>query len=241
MLLSQEDLKLAGIWELSWEENGINDLIGWLHNHFDGIQQVNVVLNPAKYTLFPTALLQEVDTGDLISAQTSEKLITQPISQQIPAQDISVIYQDINWPKEVFYSFAPQLKLFNRAGILIEGLKRFMEPNRLTAGAIYLQNNILDIFLYLNGELQFANTFQWETAEDVAYFTILCLKQLGFPLKTTPIFTIGVTASNEKMLSLLGEYIQLKTLEHPQFPDSGPFQRNFYNQYFTSIFPSFCE
>ena len=97
--------------------------------------------------------------------------------------------------------------------ILLGALLTFTTAHK---GYLHLREERCDLIVYKQGRLLLGNTFDFNTADDVAYFTLLAWKQLSLDQTRDRLYLAGEKSLRQPLTALLQTYIK-NVLPYP-FP-----------------------
>ncbi len=103
----------------------------------------------------------------------------------------------------------PEHKIVPSAGLFIESIlinykNRLGKPNLF----LHIRNGMFDLMIYDGRQMTYFNTFMFDKAEDVAYYLIFVLEQLGHNPDEVPLVAFGPLESCKGLGELLGRYIR---------------------------------
>lgn len=126
------------------------------------------------------------------------------------------IFKISNLLRELMGSYFPKYRLMHYSSPLIEGFAQANEENEKFG--VFVHEGFMHI-IYIHGHrLQFVNSFEFETHEDLLYYVLACCDQLDLNPKAQPILLFGDCARFGELLELLRKYFMHADLGHR--PDS---------------------
>lgn len=140
----------------------------------------------------------------------------------------------------VILKYFPSTQFLHQNSTLIESSLHQSIKNEY----IHIQFNrkSIDIVAFKNNKLQLQNTFDYKTAEDVIYFLLYVMEQLGLSQETTELYISGKIVEESKIYDLLYKYIkEIKLRELPNQVDySQPLRLAEPHQYYLLIQQYLC-
>lgn len=103
----------------------------------------------------------------------------------------------------------PDQRIVPVTGLFIESIL-INYKNRLAKPQVFLhiRNRMFDLMIYDGREMSYFNTFLFDKAEDVAYYLIFVMEQLGYNPDTMPLVAFGPVDQCEGLPELLNRYVR---------------------------------
>lgn len=112
----------------------------------------------------------------------------------------------------------PGFRLQHSTTVLNRGIDEWSLKDQTPRLYVNVLGHDLQILVYTNNQLTFANTFQYQSAKDFIYFTLLVLDQLDCSPKHTSVFISGPVLQDSEIYQLLFRYItNLAFLQPPAY------------------------
>ena len=178
----------------------------WLKNPF---KSVKIAYEGKKNTLIP---------GPLFDAQEAEIFLK--FNYQVAADEHVLadhIQQFVNYnvyaiPKaleESVKQLFPSARISSLSTILIQSVWMNFKA-RINANRIFLhiKEKSFDILIYDGKQIQYLNTFTWMVAEDVVYFLIFILEQLGLNPELSSVVLLGNIDRGSNLFELIYRYVK---------------------------------
>jgi len=178
----------------------------WLKNPF---KSVRIAYEGKKSTLIP---------GPLFDAQESEiflKLnfqVTEDehiLADQIQQFDNYNVYSIPKSLEESAKKLFPAARISSLSSILLQtvwmNFKTRINANRIF---LHIKDKSFDILIYDGKQIKYFNTFTWMVAEDVAYFLIFVLEQLGMNPEVSSVVLLGNIDRGSNLFELVYRYVK---------------------------------
>ncbi|MGZ3904276.1 MAG: DUF3822 family protein, partial [Bacteroidia bacterium] len=107
--------------------------------------------------------------------------------------------------KDLLDKIFPNNHLKHKVSCLIESLPNTASKNRKTC-LVNVQGNMMDVGLF-NKNLQFFNSFEFQTAEDFLYYILATLEQNTFALDEADVILAGEVEAGSAIYATLTGYI----------------------------------
>ncbi|MCX6241441.1 MAG: DUF3822 family protein [Bacteroidetes bacterium] len=178
----------------------------WLKNPF---KSVRIAYEGKKSTLIP---------GPLFDAQEAENFLklTYPVpaDEHVLADHIQQFdnYNVYSIPKSLEESLMrlfPSARISSLSTILLQtvwmNFKTRINANRIF---LHIKEKSFDILIYNGKQIKYLNTFTWMVAEDVAYFLIFVLEQLGMNPEQSSVVLLGNIDRGSNLFELIYRYVK---------------------------------
>ena len=178
-----------------------------------GWGRLRVALASRTFTLLPAPLFRPGDEALYLEPHAAlaptEEALAYPLPLAAPATDVvSLFAADRGLAGWLAATYGPVARLLPHATSLLAGLLH--QPGRASVGRqLYL--SLADQQLtavVLGSQLEFCNVFTVSTAEDVVYYTILVMQELGLNPDQDPVTMWGELTSDSATFTLLGTYVR---------------------------------
>ncbi|MCX6287209.1 MAG: DUF3822 family protein [Bacteroidetes bacterium] len=178
----------------------------WLKNPF---KSVRIAYEGKKCTLIP---------GPLFDAQESEIFLklnfSLPADEHVLADHIQQFdnYNVYSIPKhleDAAKRLFPSARISSLSTILMQtvwmNFKTRINANRIF---LHIKEKSFDILIYDGKQIKYFNTFTWMVAEDVAYFLIFVLEQLGMNPEQASVVLLGNIDRGSNLFELVYRYVK---------------------------------
>jgi len=165
----------------------------------------SLAFNNFPSTLVPTTFYKEEKSREILefNHEVSEEVLTDKMQQMDAINIYSVPTELLNLINNSF----PNTQLKSSDSILIDQLLLQNESSRTKVFAS-IKNDILEVCIIDDNKLEFHNRFATDTKEDLLYFLLFTMEQLGLsPEKTDLILLDDILKSDEKY-NILYEYVR---------------------------------
>jgi hypothetical protein len=184
-------------------------LLGNLESLKKSFRNINIGIEQPKSTLVPGALFAEEDKADWL-------LFNQPVAdyeicreeELLPAM-AKMLYTIPRNILSVLTTAFPEAEVFSASGQLINNLlSATHEAARDGVLYAHIQGAWVELVYLGEGSLKYNNTFSYQTQEDLAYYVIFVMEQLGLNPDTTVLVLLGEIERGSDHFELLYRYIR---------------------------------
>jgi hypothetical protein len=206
-------------------------------------QKVDIAIASHKVTVAPPEFIQSGNETDIMSVSQSwaanEQIITEPIFDQGPVTAIVIP----GYIKEYCEIISPGSRLHTAPAIFVKGVMR--EYARILARQVFINiyRGYFEISVIQSSRLLYLNAFKYSAPEDVLYFVIFVLEQLGFVPSEEKVTLMGDIAENSIIANQLKMYCA--SLSYAVKPHGIEYGEAFTgiapHNYFTLLTLSVCE
>lgn len=210
-------------------------LLGSLESLKKSFRQVHIAMENPKSTLVPKALFEEMDKN--IWLTFNHPVVDNEVcrADELPPAEAILLYAVPAEILSVLTTTFPEATVFNASGQLINSL---LYATRAAArdGVLYahVQGAWVELVYLEEGQPKFFNIFSYQTREDLAYYVIFVIEQLGLNPDTTVLVLLGDIERESDHFELLYRYIRnirlidnSIMLESGQIADGIPFHKYF--------------
>jgi hypothetical protein len=178
-----------------------------------GWSRVRVSLGTRAFTLLPAPLFRAGDEAAFLAPHhtlgPTEVALASALPQAAPATDVVALFAaDAGLDRWLHNTFGPAARLLPRPAALLAGWLHQRGP-AVPVRQLYL--NLADQELtaaVLGARLEFCNVFAVSTPEDVVYFTILVMQELGLSPDQDFVTIWGELTNDSAVFSLLSTYVR---------------------------------
>ena len=164
----------------------------------------SVVFTDLPSTLIPDELFDKENSKKILELTSNVyDLIRSDLLSDINTHLIYTIPDLIN---DIAFTFFPNAKQKAQQSLLIEQFIK-LDENKNNA-YIYIGENSLNITAFKNGKLLLNNSFDFETKEDILYYTLFAFEQLKLNTETVSTRLYGEIIKGDEKHQLLYEYIR---------------------------------
>ena len=206
----------------SYQLNNTNDIINLIND--DEVIKSDFFSSSVAFINFPSTLIP----NKVFTKQSAKEML------ELNSETHEIINTDLlkeidghlaySIPKQldnIATTYFPKAKQKAQQSILIDKFSK--EYNIEPTVYLYLIENTLNITAFKNEKLIFNNSFNFETKEDILYFTLFTFEQLKLDTNTVNTVLFGNIAKDDDNFKILYEYIRnIELGERPcqlKFPD----------------------
>ncbi|MCK9220573.1 MAG: DUF3822 family protein [Bacteroidales bacterium] len=178
----------------------------WLKNQFKSIQIAYV---GEKVTLIPSQLFDPNEKGNYLQFNFVKEQEEQVFSDHLIPFDTQLVYTVPSVLIQSMNVHFPNIKIVHFAGILMNSIW-INYKNRINTHRVFLhvRETHFDLLIYDGRQMNYFNSFPFQSAEDVAYYLIFVLEQLNFNPETMPLVLLGNVEKGSAMFELLFKYVR---------------------------------
>jgi len=179
--------------------------------------KVNIAVECNKSTLIPREFFKEENQTELLLFNHPVEEFELCRHQLLHHVDAELIYALPSCIFTALQATFPEAEVSNASGFMIENLLRSsQEP----AGIGMLYANVrgfwVDIIFIEKGKLRYFNCFKYRTREDLAYYIIFVMEQLGLNPDTINLVLMGSIERKSERFELLYRYIRnIRLIDKP--------------------------
>jgi hypothetical protein len=180
-------------------------------------RRVCIAVDCHKTTLIPAELFCEGNQEEFLqfNHQMAEFEICR--HENLPRLNAEIIYALPACIVSVIQSVFPEAEIMNSAGQLIEKFIK-LSQEQANDGMLYANVSVssVEVFYTENGKLRYFNSFQYRTREDMAYYIIFIMEQLGLNPDTISLMLMGDIERESDRFELLYKYIRnIRLMDDP--------------------------
>ncbi len=166
--------------------------------------------------LVPMRLFQSSDKKELMKFVVGDKIETSTIDyNRLPELDVVCIYEIPDWVKSIFIIRYPRIAIYHDTTVLLRALSQ--KPSfQLTINVICYDESIT-IAMMRHNELKFCNNFEYQSSEDIVYYLLNAIEQLGFKDEKGELLFLNSSEKSRKnvegCIQVLKKQVQLEYLK----------------------------
>jgi hypothetical protein len=159
-------------------------------------------------SLIPEAIFNENQKENFIQFTQGKKendVIAEDKLINLKARNLYYLAESL---KSTILSKFPFAKIKHASSSLIDGLTLHYKQAEGDRLAIHLQYSHFELLYFVNGRLQYFNSFNYTTAEDFIYYVLFAFEQLGLNSETIPVEVFGEVDNESSTFGLLYKYVR---------------------------------
>lgn len=171
-------------------------------------KRVKVVIPHESFSFIPTELFEE-EKLPVYASYLSDENPSHVYFQQIDALGVTVVYQFdlllLNRWKSIF----PNCQIIPEFRMVLEQVQSKIPIHGHILGVHY-SNQLVDIYLFVNGQIQVYNSFEISSIDDLSYYILNIYNQFNIEGKVDKIIVSGLTISeaHAERLSQYGQQLE---------------------------------
>ncbi|HET9503330.1 MAG TPA: DUF3822 family protein [Hymenobacter sp.] len=178
-----------------------------------GWGRVRVAVGGGAFTLLPAPLFRPGDEASYLQLHHALGATEQAVAYALPASSpanelVSIFAADAELAGWLRATHGPEARLLHHTSPLLAGLLYQQGP---TAPARHLSLHLAGAeltLLVLGTQLEYCNVFSVSTPEDVVYYTILAMQELGLNPDQDPVTVWGELTGDSAAFALLATYVR---------------------------------
>ncbi|RZK50310.1 MAG: DUF3822 family protein [Hymenobacter sp.] len=212
-----------------------------------GWSRVRVAVGGGAFTLLPAPLFRPGDEDGYLRLHhelaPTERAVAYALPPASPAHElVSIFAADaalLDWLRA---THGPEARLVHHTSSLLAGLLYQQGPTAPARCSNSCRAGAELTLLVLGGQLEFCNVFTVSTPEDIAYYTILTMQELGLSPDQDAVTVWGELTSDSATYSLLSTYVRHLRFGNRPFGLHYSYRLNELaeNQYFGLFSLAFC-
>jgi len=159
------------------------------------------------FSLIPQRLFQVEKQSSYLSHLTNHSIGSTAFDelQHLSAVNVyGVLPESARVKKDLF----PDARQIHGISGLLSAYQRLADSGQAHQVFLNVYYDQFQIFVYQSGQLQFANAFEFQTAKDFIYFTMLVFDQFKLKPETVPLYLSGTLVENSEIYHLIYRYVR---------------------------------
>lgn len=180
-------------------------------------RQVRIALEYHKFTLIPQELFNEANQQELLSFNHPKEESEICRHDSLPKLKAEIIYAIPSCIISELQAIFPEAEIVNASGQMIENLLK-SPPELAVDGKLYanVRGAWVELICMEKGKLRYINNFRYRTREDLAYYIIFVMEQLGLNPDTISLVLMGNIEQQSERFELLYRYIRnIRLIDQP--------------------------
>ena len=178
----------------------------WLKSPF---RSVKIAYEGKKSTLIPGPFFDPQEAENFLKLNYQMQVDEHVLADHIQQFDNYNVFSMPSKLEEAAKRLFPSARISSLSSILIQTVWMNFKT-RITANRIFLhiKDKTFDILIYDGKVIRYFNTFSWMVAEDVAYFLIFVLEQLGMNPEQASVVLLGNIDRGSNLFELIYRYVK---------------------------------
>ena len=175
------------------------------------LQQCNnirVLYANSTYSIVPQPLFDETKLSEYLKFNSKILPGDFLVYDELNAHDMNVVYVPLVNINNYFFETFGSFQYFHAITKLIDFVLTQEKHNTATKTFVHVFNNHIDVVAIDNGVLQLCNSYPYKTPEDLGYYVLFALEQLGWSPDAVETVLLGNIAENDANFELLYTYIR---------------------------------
>jgi hypothetical protein len=172
-------------------------------------RQTRIAVECQKSTLIPQELFSAGNQEELLSFNHPKEEFEICRHETVPKLKAEIIYSIPSCIISELQAVLPEAEIVNASGQMIENLLKQPLESALD-GILYanVRGVWVEVICIEKGKLRYLNSFRYRTREDLAYYIIFILEQLGLNPDTITMILMGNIERQSERFELLYRYIR---------------------------------
>ena len=178
----------------------------WLKNPY---KTVKLAYEGRKNTLIPAPLFDPDDPDQYMRFNFSLSEDERALADHILLLESYNVFSIPSLTQDTVSAAFPNTRISHLSTILMESIV-INYRNRINANRVFLhlREKYFDIMLFDGRQMSYFNSFPYLNAEDVTYYLIFVLEQLGINPENIPVVLLGKADRSSNLFELLQRYIR---------------------------------
>ena len=169
---------------------------------------VKLIYYDKSSTLVPSVLFDEKNSLNFLKYNTNIKINDLAANDSILNNEITNVFIPyININNYIFDKFKT-FDFFHYSSLLIQLLSLEISDNFSEKIFLNINDGFIDILLFKHKKLEFYNSFEYNSNEDILYYILFCLNQLDLNPDKIHVSCTGNISLDSKVYELLYSYIR---------------------------------
>lgn len=178
----------------------------WLKNPF---RNVRIAYEGKKSTLVPGPLFDAEESESFLRLNYSLSADDRVLADHIQQFDTYNVYSIQAGLEESAKKLFPSARISSLSSVLLQtvwmNFKTRINANRVF---LHIRDKAFDLLIYDGRQIRYFNTFTWLVAEDVVYFLIFVLEQLGMNPEQASVVLLGNIDRGSNLFELIFRYVR---------------------------------
>ena len=181
----------------------------WLNKSYN---HINIAYNLGDSILVPEGLYIPAITESSLDLVYGDMNKGKLFADHIAEWELYHIYRVPEVLHSIFADHFPAAAFMHSYSSFLKTKKQNISENGDELNAVFYNNKVI-ISLFKNGGLQLMRSFEYETAEDVAYYLLNICRQYNIDCEKATLWVSGLIADQSVMYAELQKYFMLLQLE----------------------------
>ncbi|MDP4289909.1 MAG: DUF3822 family protein [Bacteroidota bacterium] len=245
-LASFENKTYAGVRRLEKElvDEMFEDVVSlhpWLKGNF---ASVNILFEDCRFTLLPSDLFDDHNYQTIYNYNFSKSVEEEVFYSTLPILDTVLIYGVPSGLVESFKKRYPIAKFYHgNFPLLTSFVQKYRNEDNQGSVLANFRTGAMDILILHERKLQLLNSYTCKVNEDVLYFLIFAIEQIGLNPETVELYLSGKIEKDSNLLFMIKKYVRNIRLinRNDDFRYSYPFERVEGHQFYNLLNLNLCE
>ena len=159
-------------------------------------------------TLIPSNHFSKKEDNNLMLEFNHELQDTTIIEDNLNIIEAHNIYAIPTLILDMLNTFFPGFQIKSNSSILIEYLAKYHTSQNDKKLFLSVGKNYIEIIIFKGKDLLLQNIFKYHNKEDVLYYVLFCMQELGLSTEKDPIILLDNIRKNDDVFSILYDYIR---------------------------------
>ena len=213
----------------------------WLRGKFAA---VNILFEDARFTLLPLPLFDQNNYQSIYAFNFTNTNGEDVLYTSLPISDAVLIYGVPAGLVESFKKRYPIVSFYHSDFPLLTAfINKYRNTDSQGTVLANFRNGAMDILILNERKLQLLNSFNCKTVEDVIYFLIFAIEQMGLNPETVELHLSGIIVKDSSLHILINKYVRNVRLmqRNDDFKYCYAFERLEGHQFFNLLNLNLCE
>lgn len=175
-------------------------------------ENTHILWGGLNYTLLPQAMVKEGNNAEYLQFTSTMHAGDKVLSDHITSLDARNIYSIPSILHAGMEQLWPGHHLQHSMSCLVSHLlKNEQDKNNSTKAYIQISTQSFDLIIINKGELQYCNTYEHRTSEDLIYYIMFTFEQLKIEIDQCSVAILGELSSDDIIFQYMEKYISQLT------------------------------
>jgi len=178
----------------------------WLRGKF---ASVNILFEDCRFTLLPLPLFDLNSYQSIYQYNFNNTIGEDVLYSSLPVSDVVLIYGVPAGLVESLKKRFPIVLFFHgNFPLLTVFINKYRNEDNKGSVLVNFRNNAMDVLIINDRKLQLLNSYTCKTDDDVIYFLIFAIEQMGLNPETVDLLLSGKIERDSKLHALIKKYVR---------------------------------
>ncbi len=180
-------------------------------------KQVNLIYSTPNSTIIPEELSKKTEgLKDFLGFQHAIDEFDELHQVILSQNNISVLFSIPSAITNLFVNIFGEVNFTNQYTLLLNLAQEILEKENISEFCLINKNEVFfDIIIFKDKKLELCNSFNYITQNDLVYYSISALKNLGLAETDIPVYYSGILREKGQDTQMLNKFIQVFIKNEP--------------------------